>query len=450
MLSVNEGAFAKRFFGVSATTIFSWVETVVLSFLVLVALFPSPNRFLAFFALPVIWLWRWRSTRHFIPRTPLDVPMLGLSLMVLVSLYATYDIAVSLPSIAQIVLGIILFQSVVMWAQTRRGWWFVTVSFGIAEFTVATVGLLGTRWINKVQALNSLTSAFSPRLLGIPGIDEGLHPNIVAGTLLWSLPLILLLSRFAILKGWLRQKYLKTLWALAILLISSVILGVFILTQSRSGYIAFAVTATGLLLLLLPTSRYRLVVGGLLVSAIAIGAVVAYSDRNALDRIVNSNAASDAALSLDTLDGRLEVWSRALYGIEDFPFTGMGMNTFRKIVHVLYPLFLTSPDRDIGHAHNEFLQAALDLGIPGLIAFISLYLISFWMLIQIWRADSGDDRELTQTLVLGLGGGLFAHLLFGLTDAVIFAAKPAILFWMLLGLIAALYKNSTEKKIPAH
>jgi O-antigen ligase len=40
-----------------------------------------------------------------------------------------------------------------------------------------------------------------------------------------------------------------------------------------------------------------------------------------------------------SIEGRLEVWNRAIYGITDFPFTGMGMNTFRKVVHVLYPLF---------------------------------------------------------------------------------------------------------------
>ena len=37
------------------------------------------------------------------------------------------------------------------------------------------------------------------------------------------------------------------------------------------------------------------------------------------------------------------------------------MNTFRHVVHLLYPLFTISPDIDFGHAHNEFLQAAIDL-----------------------------------------------------------------------------------------
>lgn len=166
---------------------------------------------------------------------------------------------------------------------------------------------------------------------------------------------------------------------------------------------------------------------------------------------MGSDLATDPALSLNSLQGRLEVWSRAIYGIQDFPFTGMGMNAFRKVVNVLYPLFLVSPDTDIGHAHNEFLQAALDLGIPGLIAFIALYIGAFWMLWEIWKNSVveqdgilsvvGQDTILSyaRPLVLGLGGGLLAHMLYGLTDAVALGAKQGLLFWMLLGLIAGLY-----------
>jgi cellulose synthase/poly-beta-1,6-N-acetylglucosamine synthase-like glycosyltransferase len=88
-------------------------------------------------------------------------------------------------------------------------------------------------------------------------------------------------------------------------------------------------------------------------------------------------------------------------------------------------------------------------GIPGLVAFLSLYLVSFWMLARVWRrswdltplemagkhASFLQSPAATRALVLGLGGGLLAHALYGLTDAVALGAKPGILFWMLLGLI---------------
>ena len=105
------------------------------------------------------------------------------------------------------------------------------------------------------------------------------------------------------------------------------------------------------------------------------------------------------------------------------------------------------------------MQAALDLGIPGLIAFLALYIGAFWMLREIWRrADYAlpvADSQLfahsfallaslvtLRSLTLGFASGLFAHMVYGLTDAVALGANPGILFWMLLGLIAGFYEQA--------
>ncbi len=172
--------------------------------------------------------------------------------------------------------------------------------------------------------------------------------------------------------------------------------------------------------------------------------------------VIDNILKSSTGLSMDSFNDRLQVWSRAIYGIHDFPFTGMGMNTFRKIMPVLYPVMNMAPEMDIGHAHNEFLQAALDLGIPGLVAFISIYLIAFWMLIQIWRSPFANlqnsnpeaqsvyirtHAQLVQAAALGLGGGMLAHMLWGLTDAMALGSRPAFLFWVILALINGLHQQ---------
>jgi len=170
---------------------------------------------------------------------------------------------------------------------------------------------------------------------------------------------------------------------------------------------------------------------------------------------MGDNQAADTALSVSSLDFRLDIWSRAIYGIQDFPITGLGMNVFRKALPVLYPVFRIGPDVEIAHAHNEFLQAALDLGIPGLIALLGLYIGAFWMLADIWKATRDPLRNtescslVTRSLTLGLGGGLFAHFVYGLTDAVALGAKPGLLFWMLLALIAGLYMRSQKQVVLA-
>ena len=121
---------------------------------------------------------------------------------------------------------------------------------------------------------------------------------------------------------------------------------------------------------------------------------------------------------------------------------------------MLYPLFTMGPDVDIGHAHDEHRQTALDLGIPGLVAFLVVYVVTFARLVQTWLiagrrtvvsvAGQGNSSSigahvLTRSLALGLGGGLLAHMMFGLTDASALGSKPGILLWMLLGVVTSLF-----------
>lgn len=125
----------------------------------------------------------------------------------------------------------------------------------------------------------------------------------------------------------------------------------------------------------------------------------------------------------------------------------MGMGTFRRVAPVLYPFFMISPEKDVAHAHNIYLQTGLDLGLPGLIAYISLWIGSFAMLLIVYNRRSEDKIALgmdARTLALGLAGGLLAHGVYGLTDAVALGAKPGFLWWWLLGLVAGLYKISAK------
>ena len=84
--------------------------------------------------------------------------------------------------------------------------------------------------------------------------------------------------------------------------------------------------------------------------------------RIGLGRVVEALTATQA---LGGLDGRLEVWSRALFMTQDFPFTGIGMGTFRQVANAMYPFFLAGPDADIPHAHNLFLQVAVTWACRG-------------------------------------------------------------------------------------
>ncbi|MCL4504491.1 MAG: O-antigen ligase family protein [Chloroflexi bacterium] len=415
--------------------------------------FPALERIPVLLVVPLVWGIGWIARpRAPLPSTPLNTLMLVLMIMVLVSVVVTPDLAFSMHEVAGMVLAFGIFFGAAREARRPLGLWLLLALFLAIGLAIAAFSLVNTNWPAKIGFLASVASHLPPRLVGVVGIEGAFNPNQMAGSLLWVAPVLICLPVGLVMAVRPRASAaaarpvsrLVRVFLIALVLISAIpVLGVLLLAQSRGAYLALTLVLTGIVFLALPR-RGRWVMAIVLVIAIVAASVLIWQRRDTFGQQlsfvldVEPAAGTDTSTgSLNTLDGRLEIWSRAIYGIEDFPFTGMGMNSFRRVVNLLYPLFLTSPDTDIAHAHNEFLQAALDLGIPGMIAFGALYLVALWMLRRVWLVSTGD--ALTRALALGLGGGLYAHCVFGMTDAVALGAKPGALFWLLLGLICGLF-----------
>jgi len=428
----------------SAIVRFEWLGLLLAAPLLL---FPDPRRALALLIVPVLWISRRIARGRFIDHTPLDIPLALMALMVLVSLYATFDIAYSLPKVAGMVLGLGVFYAIVAGTGGRTSRILAGGAFLVGGVAVGALGLAGTRWIHKFAPFESILARLPARLTGLPGAAEGFHPNEVAGALLWVAPLACTLAMAAILGVRPLKRSLGAvrgaLLLCALMLTAAFLIGVLVLTQSRGGWIAAALVLPVTLLTLLQGKRRWAATAVLAAATIGVALWIGLSRPHALDPLlIGPQEDPGHGTSLETLSARFEIWSRSIYGIQDFAFTGMGMNTFRKVVPVLYPLFSIDPSVDIGHAHNTFLQAALDLGIPGLIAYLAIHISAFAMLIATWRrrGQLPFPDLLSRALILGLGGGLAAHLVYGLTDAVALGAKPGVLCWVLLGLVASLYR----------
>ena len=105
------------------------------------------------------------------------------------------------------------------------------------------------------------------------------------------------------------------------------------------------------------------------------------------------------------------------------------------------PSALIPPGFDIGHAHNIFLQTALDLGLPGMLAYVAIWAVTAVLLVQTWRRT--PDR-LARALVAGIGAGLVACLVFGITDAIALGAKPSVFFWATLAAVVLLWRQTRK------
>jgi putative inorganic carbon (HCO3(-)) transporter len=163
---------------------------------------------------------------------------------------------------------------------------------------------------------------------------------------------------------------------------------------------------------------------------------------------VHSSLASGAtsSASLDTLSGRLELWSRSLSMVRDFGLTGIGLGQFDRVLHLLYASDLVALDQFVPHAHNLYLAYAVELGIPGALAFALLVILVFKGCIQAVR--SADP--LLRRVGSGLISAQVAFLVFGLSDAIAPGARGGLIWWILLGLGAAVSRLSARSEALGH
>jgi putative inorganic carbon (HCO3(-)) transporter len=417
-----------------------WFELAVLMVVTPLLLYPGGWRALALITLPAIWIVNRLAHGHFIRRTPYDLAIFAMLAMVLVSLYATYDISRSAPDVASLLLGISLCYAVIHVSRSARSWWLIATIIFLAGLGLGALGLFGMQRAQKFGPLAVVLQSIPAPLIGLPGVDDGLNSNSVAGSLLWVVPSIGLLAGWLIVRWQEAHRLLgpgrRTLLLGLTLVASIFLLGVVVLTQSRTGYLALAAGSVVMVGIGLP-SRYRRwgLIGGLIIVVAGAIALASTPDVNQAEML--GGGTTEGADPTSSLAARAEIWSRAIYGIQDFPITGMGMGRFQDVMPVLYPLFSVGPAVKIPHAHNEFLQTAVDLGLVGAIALVALHMIAFWMLRDLWRCDSAlTSNTLERTIYLGLFGALTMHVLYGLIDAIALGSRYSPFFWLMLGLIA--------------
>lgn len=396
-------------------------------------LFPSPTRVLVVPLVLLVWFCNRRVHGHWIPATPLNAPLLLLLGMVAVSLAATFDVGFSLGKVSGVVLGAFVFWAVTRWVTTAPRLRAALAVFLGAAGGLAIIGLLGTNWFDKFPLFDVIIKRLPPAIRGIPGAEEGFHANAVAGCLVLFVPL-----QVALLvggpQGWLRHRQPRgrgTLWEAERLiqgLLVALTVGTLLLTQSRGAWLGLLVATVAFLCW--HTRRTRAVAAALIGTA---GIIALMLGPGRMYNFVTSGTGPGMA---GNISGRLALWSSAVRGIQDFPFTGMGMNAFRRVLPVLYPTFI-SPDLDLAHAHNHLLQAGLDLGIPGLVAYTSIWIVTGILLVMVRRRPA---ERLHRTVAGGLAAGLIAHFVFSMTDVIPLGAKVGVLFWLTVALAVALHR----------
>lgn len=388
-------------------------------------------------ALAGLWLLHWLSSGRLSYSTPLDLPIIGLLILISVNFLISVDRTLLLPKVYGVLLSVSTFHLVVNFLRGFRRVPLAVFALLSLALLLPVVSLLATDWSGSDYSLpgrilSRLAQALPP--LGRFSSGGGIHVNTVGGTLTFFVPLLISLVwdggafRAAYLpqnKGGLALDILYKLLLVIALLLT---LGVLILTQSRGSYLG---AALGFLAVLAWKDRRFLWLIPLLTLAV-VAAFFIFADGD-LPAFI---ALLDTSQEGDTFWVRLDYWQRTVFLIQDFPFTGVGLGTYGKVFDELYTFSaFTSQGGPAFYAHNMYLAIAASLGIPALVLYFALFSGFGVMTFSAFRRA----QPVVRTLLTGLSSGMLAHLAYGLWDNYILGEKLALVLWLFLALVSALF-----------
>jgi len=142
-------------------------------------------------------------------------------------------------------------------------------------------------------------------------------------------------------------------------------------------------------------------------------------------------------------EGRLLAWRDTLDLIRDFPLAGVGLGNYRYVFH----RYNEVPRNVIyDHAHNDYLEYAAELGLPGALFLLALVL-GVWVRAVRGFFQTGDLAR--RAALLGAAGGLLNLLLHGATDFNFQIPANLAVFTLLLALAAASLAPATGPQTAA-
>jgi putative inorganic carbon (HCO3(-)) transporter len=247
-----------------------------------------------------------------------------------------------------------------------------------------------------------------------------------------------------------RVRWSSRLLALSV---SALMFIVLFLTHSLGAWVGIAVAALFVVVFSV-RSRKLLSIGSLVVLLLVVGVVVVYHAQ-LLDYIVNRHADE---FGTGTAAKRIYLWQTALNMIHGSPWFGYGLDNWlchysKNTIcdsNLHYYWILQDPaghptglqnEPFLSHPHNIFLHVWVSIGVFGLLAFVVVLILFYWLFTQIFlslRSAPANHREQLRWMTLGVGAAMLAALVQGQVDSAFLEQDLSFCFWTLVAALLLL------------
>jgi hypothetical protein len=274
--------------------------------------------------------------------------------------------------------------------------------------------------------------AMAPVQRGGGGSMGGYDPNDAAMFLVSGLPCLI----FCILHG--RRLLTRVAAGLSVF----TVIGAIVMSSSRGGFIGLVAVVAFMLIMfkgVRPAMRMG-VVGGILVLMLAV------SSTDYWDRMQTITELDDGYGGDGNVGGRWNVWGRALEYTAQNPLTGIGMSQFPR-AEGRHPVIAARIEAGIGTkystAHSMWFQALAELGIPGFLAFLAIFFLSFKQLRRLQNTALDPPSRMKTAEFQAMASTLMASLVGVMAAGSFLTQAFSGLTWGVFGIIVGLSKVST-------
>lgn len=370
-----------------------------------------------------------------VPQSPLSIPLLIFTGWAAVTMLWAPDLKLGLTEVVKWI-EIVLAMWFAIDLARRRGIKWIIVAVVLTMTLQAVIGIYEARW----RGSGPLGFRMSEGMYRAYGTFE--QPNPFAGFIGLGLPIVLALTAYYGVRLLRKRPAAMRPRHFARVIVCSVIMlllaAALYLSFSRGAWLG-AVAALGVTIAFAPR---RLWIGiGLM--AIALALLLGLSSAGLLPSAINERLADAGELfqfrdvrgvaindANYALIERLARWQAALNMLTDQPWTGVGFGNYQAVYERYRLINWPTP---LGHAHNIYLNVAAETGLPGLAAYVFLWVVIFGLTIQTIRRTNGLHRALAVGL-LGTWAYLSVH---NLVDN-LYVNNTHLLIGVLLGLLVAL------------